>query len=229
MNTATYSTCCLCRLYKCFTWVKKQKMAQNNYYSWVKWNYFLRGNIWWRNDSFVFSIYIQLLLFFYHTVPHVKSVVYSTCSIYPEENEKVVTGAVEEFKACSEGEGEPKPADFRSASVSVSHCPGFTFCHRHCFITVWVSQCLSSCGVVCLFFQKVSCLSLSSRQERSEKVSLLKDDQRFHFLSLNAVEGCLSFYWDIFYFWIFVLAALMFGWIEELEKSVEHWMHRDWL
>lgn len=45
--------------------------------------------------------------------PKVSAVVYSTCSSYPEENEEVVRGALEQAKAHSEQEGEPKQANFR--------------------------------------------------------------------------------------------------------------------
>ncbi|KAI4819002.1 hypothetical protein KUCAC02_004284 [Chaenocephalus aceratus] len=48
--------------------------------------------------------------------PRVLSVVYSTCSSYQEENEEVVSRALEHAKARSEQEGEPKQANFRSAS-----------------------------------------------------------------------------------------------------------------
>ncbi|XP_054454057.1 putative methyltransferase NSUN7 [Anoplopoma fimbria] len=43
----------------------------------------------------------------------VLSVVYSTCSSYKEENEEVVSRALEQAKARSEQEGEPKQANFR--------------------------------------------------------------------------------------------------------------------
>ncbi|XP_038555461.1 putative methyltransferase NSUN7 [Micropterus salmoides] len=43
----------------------------------------------------------------------VLAVVYSTCSSYPEENEVVVSRALEQAKARSEQEGEPKQANFR--------------------------------------------------------------------------------------------------------------------
>ncbi|KAG7230294.1 hypothetical protein INR49_024398 [Caranx melampygus] len=56
-------------------------------------------------------------------VPKVSAVVYSTCSSYPEENEEVVRRALEQARACSEQEGEPKQANFRSALVSVPQCP----------------------------------------------------------------------------------------------------------
>ncbi|XP_071313523.1 putative methyltransferase NSUN7 isoform X2 [Trachinotus anak] len=46
-------------------------------------------------------------------VPKVLAVVYSTCSSYPEENEEVVSRALEQAKARSEQEGEPKQANFR--------------------------------------------------------------------------------------------------------------------
>ncbi|XP_034086779.1 putative methyltransferase NSUN7 [Gymnodraco acuticeps] len=45
--------------------------------------------------------------------PRVLSVVYSTCSSYQEENEEVVSRALEHAKARSEQEGEPKQANFR--------------------------------------------------------------------------------------------------------------------
>ncbi|XP_071373429.1 putative methyltransferase NSUN7 [Centroberyx affinis] len=45
--------------------------------------------------------------------PNVWAVVYSTCSSYPEENEAVVSKALEQDKARSEQEGEPKPPNFR--------------------------------------------------------------------------------------------------------------------
>ncbi|XP_040904345.1 putative methyltransferase NSUN7 [Toxotes jaculatrix] len=45
--------------------------------------------------------------------PKVVAVLYSTCSSYPEENEEVVSRALEQAKACSEQEGEPKQANFR--------------------------------------------------------------------------------------------------------------------
>ncbi|XP_018554990.1 putative methyltransferase NSUN7 [Lates calcarifer] len=45
--------------------------------------------------------------------PKVLAVVYSTCSSYPEENEEVVNRALEQAKARSEQEGEPKQANFR--------------------------------------------------------------------------------------------------------------------
>ncbi|XP_062281246.1 putative methyltransferase NSUN7 [Scomber scombrus] len=44
--------------------------------------------------------------------PKVVAVVYSTCSSYPEENEEVVSRALEQANADSEQEGEPKKADF---------------------------------------------------------------------------------------------------------------------
>ncbi|KAF3838292.1 hypothetical protein F7725_010060, partial [Dissostichus mawsoni] len=44
--------------------------------------------------------------------PRVLSVVYSTCSSYQEENEEVVSRALEHAKARSEQEGEPKQANF---------------------------------------------------------------------------------------------------------------------
>ncbi|XP_034400085.1 putative methyltransferase NSUN7 [Cyclopterus lumpus] len=43
----------------------------------------------------------------------VLAVVYSTCSSYKEENEEVVSRALEQAKACSEQEGEPKQSNFR--------------------------------------------------------------------------------------------------------------------
>ncbi|XP_029297302.1 LOW QUALITY PROTEIN: putative methyltransferase NSUN7 [Cottoperca gobio] len=45
--------------------------------------------------------------------PKVLAVVYSTCSSYQEENEAVVNRALEQAKARSEQEGEPKQANFR--------------------------------------------------------------------------------------------------------------------
>ncbi|KAL7395569.1 hypothetical protein ABVT39_019442 [Epinephelus coioides] len=45
--------------------------------------------------------------------PKVLAVVYSTCSSYQEENEEVVSRALEQAKTCSEQEGEPKQANFR--------------------------------------------------------------------------------------------------------------------
>ncbi|KAM6923465.1 putative methyltransferase NSUN7 [Xenentodon cancila] len=45
--------------------------------------------------------------------PMVLGVVYSTCSSYPEENVDVVTRALQQAKACSDQEGEPKQANFR--------------------------------------------------------------------------------------------------------------------
>ncbi|KAK5864824.1 hypothetical protein PBY51_016035 [Eleginops maclovinus] len=45
--------------------------------------------------------------------PRVLSVVYSTCSSYQEENEDVVSRALEQAKARSEQDGEPKQANFR--------------------------------------------------------------------------------------------------------------------
>ncbi|XP_042349616.1 putative methyltransferase NSUN7 [Plectropomus leopardus] len=45
--------------------------------------------------------------------PKVLAVVYSTCSSYQEENEEVVSRALEQANACSEQEGEPKQANFR--------------------------------------------------------------------------------------------------------------------
>ncbi|XP_039975110.1 putative methyltransferase NSUN7 [Xiphias gladius] len=45
--------------------------------------------------------------------PKVLAVVYSTCSSYPEENEEVVRRALEQAKARSEQEGEPRQANFR--------------------------------------------------------------------------------------------------------------------
>ncbi|KAM9356736.1 putative methyltransferase NSUN7 [Symphorus nematophorus] len=45
--------------------------------------------------------------------PKVLTVVYSTCSSYPQENEEVVKRALEQATACSEQEGEPKQANFR--------------------------------------------------------------------------------------------------------------------
>ncbi|XP_034739000.1 putative methyltransferase NSUN7 isoform X1 [Etheostoma cragini] len=45
--------------------------------------------------------------------PKVLAVVYSTCSSYREENEEVVNRALEQAKARSEQEGEPKQANFR--------------------------------------------------------------------------------------------------------------------
>ncbi|XP_070692913.1 putative methyltransferase NSUN7 [Pempheris klunzingeri] len=43
----------------------------------------------------------------------VLAVVYATCSSYPEENEAVVSRALEQAKARSEQDGEPKQANFR--------------------------------------------------------------------------------------------------------------------
>ncbi|XP_044060732.1 putative methyltransferase NSUN7 isoform X2 [Siniperca chuatsi] len=45
--------------------------------------------------------------------PKVLAVVYSTCSSYPEENEALVSRALEQAKARAEQEGEPKQANFR--------------------------------------------------------------------------------------------------------------------
>ncbi|XP_059201713.1 putative methyltransferase NSUN7 [Centropristis striata] len=45
--------------------------------------------------------------------PKVLAVVYSTCSSYQEENEKVVSRALEQAKTRSEQEGEPRQANFR--------------------------------------------------------------------------------------------------------------------
>ncbi|XP_037635167.1 putative methyltransferase NSUN7 isoform X1 [Sebastes umbrosus] len=45
--------------------------------------------------------------------PKVLAVVYSTCSSYQEENEYVVSSALEHVNALSEQEGEPKQANFR--------------------------------------------------------------------------------------------------------------------
>ncbi|XP_034545856.1 putative methyltransferase NSUN7 [Notolabrus celidotus] len=45
--------------------------------------------------------------------PKVSAVIYSTCSSYPDENEVVVNRALEQAKACSEQEGEPRQATFR--------------------------------------------------------------------------------------------------------------------
>ncbi|KAM3867116.1 putative methyltransferase NSUN7 [Diretmus argenteus] len=45
--------------------------------------------------------------------PKVSAVVYSTCSFYPEENEEVVSRALEEAKARSAQQGDPKLSDFR--------------------------------------------------------------------------------------------------------------------
>ncbi|XP_076595910.1 putative methyltransferase NSUN7 [Chaetodon auriga] len=45
--------------------------------------------------------------------PKVLAVVYSTCSSYPEENEVVVSRALEQAKVQSEHEGDPKQANFR--------------------------------------------------------------------------------------------------------------------
>lgn len=45
--------------------------------------------------------------------PKVLVVVYSTCSSYPEENVEVVSRALQQAKACSDQEGEPKQANFR--------------------------------------------------------------------------------------------------------------------
>ncbi|TNN70523.1 putative methyltransferase NSUN7 [Liparis tanakae] len=50
----------------------------------------------------------------------VLAVVYSTCSSYTEENEEVVSRALEQAKAGSEQEGEPKQSNFRQVSVKVS-------------------------------------------------------------------------------------------------------------
>uniref|UniRef100_A0A3Q3E1Y1 NOP2/Sun RNA methyltransferase family member 7 n=1 Tax=Labrus bergylta TaxID=56723 RepID=A0A3Q3E1Y1_9LABR len=81
-------------------------------------------------------------------VPKVLVVIYSTCSAYPDENEAVVSRALEQAKARSEQEGEPKQATFRSDSVFVvPPCPGFTFCICICFVRL--PHCLSACWAVC--------------------------------------------------------------------------------
>ncbi|XP_056239677.1 putative methyltransferase NSUN7 [Seriola aureovittata] len=54
--------------------------------------------------------------------PKVLAVVYSTCSSYPEENEEVVSRALEQAKASSEQEEEPKQANYR-LSPSVFSSP----------------------------------------------------------------------------------------------------------
>ncbi|XP_073342581.1 putative methyltransferase NSUN7 [Pagrus major] len=54
--------------------------------------------------------------------PKVLAVVYSTCSSYPEENQEVVSRALERAKADSEQEGEPKQANF-SLSQSLFSIP----------------------------------------------------------------------------------------------------------
>uniref|UniRef100_A0A3Q3W544 SAM-dependent MTase RsmB/NOP-type domain-containing protein n=1 Tax=Mola mola TaxID=94237 RepID=A0A3Q3W544_MOLML len=54
-------------------------------------------------------------------VPKVLSVVYSTCSSYPEENEEVVNKALEQVKTDSEKQENPKHTLFRSASASLPH------------------------------------------------------------------------------------------------------------
>ncbi|XP_067455276.1 putative methyltransferase NSUN7 [Thunnus thynnus] len=59
--------------------------------------------------------------------PKVLAVVYSTCSSYPEENEEVVSRALEQANAGSEQESEPKQANFRlspSPFSSPNHAEG---------------------------------------------------------------------------------------------------------
>lgn len=48
--------------------------------------------------------------------------VYSTCSSHPEENEEVVSAALEQAQACSGQEGEPKQAVFRSVHHTLIMC-----------------------------------------------------------------------------------------------------------
>ncbi|KAM7389730.1 hypothetical protein PAMP_023690 [Pampus punctatissimus] len=60
-------------------------------------------------------------------VPKVLAVVYSTCSSYPEENEEVVSRAMEQANGGSEQEGEPKKAKVRlrpSPFSSPDHAEG---------------------------------------------------------------------------------------------------------
>ncbi|XP_020498254.2 putative methyltransferase NSUN7 [Labrus bergylta] len=61
------------------------------------------------------------------TFPKVLVVIYSTCSAYPDENEAVVSSALEQAKARSEQEGEPKQATFRlspSPFINPDHSEG---------------------------------------------------------------------------------------------------------
>ncbi|XP_074530609.1 putative methyltransferase NSUN7 [Halichoeres trimaculatus] len=53
--------------------------------------------------------------------PKISAVIYSTCSSYPAENEMVVNRALEQAKARSEQEGEPRQATFSIGPSPFSH------------------------------------------------------------------------------------------------------------
>uniref|UniRef100_A0A672YMQ9 NOP2/Sun RNA methyltransferase family member 7 n=1 Tax=Sphaeramia orbicularis TaxID=375764 RepID=A0A672YMQ9_9TELE len=92
--------------------------------------------------------------------PRIMSVVYATCSTYPEENEEVVSRALEQAKACPEQEGESKHLNFRSVLLSLVSC-ALTDCSSVSaavviFLFALLSVSLSSCLSVCLFRQVMS-------------------------------------------------------------------------
>lgn len=92
--------------------------------------------------------------------------VYATCSSYPEENEAVVNGALEEAKARSEQEGEPNQANFRSASVSVPLCSGALSASVSVivFLCLFALLSVSLLGCLSASLQTGFCQSLSTPQ-----------------------------------------------------------------
>lgn len=63
---------------------------------------------------------------FVRSVPQVSAVVYSTRSLYPEENEEVVSSALQRARAEVERGGEAKAAGFRSAPAPAALSASFT-------------------------------------------------------------------------------------------------------
>lgn len=115
--------------------------------------------------------------------------VYSTCSSYPEENEEVVSRALEQANFRSEQEGEPKQANFRSASVSVPQNLGAHSASVSVivFLCLFASLSVSLLGCLSVSLQTGFCQSLSTpRAELRE--SQWKHNQSYHFMSLNAVK-----------------------------------------
>ena len=124
----------------------------------------------------------------FRVVPRVLSVVYSTCSSYQEENEEVVSRALEHANARTEQEGEPKQANFRSASSLCTpvppRCP-LCFCSCRCLS---VSVCLAVCQPAGLFVSFPPDTLLSKFQLISCWNSGRKNNQRGYFMSLKAVR-----------------------------------------